>query len=251
MKKKDSEKPRPVRVGEFLPAAMTKKVQRRAAPSLCKVFQGFRQWGIEMLGGAEALVHWRELVEEVAVAGGIEPLVAFDLDLANMFGNVEWPQIRSAISKYFPEAEAWVQWEHADTEEIELPSGGVAYGDRGAGQGDVYGPTKASLATGEAVANARERLTADTKERVIGACDKWIIDDCQAFVKPQIATDRLKSMDAAFASFGGHREIGSESKSVARLLCPPERLHEFAGWSAGYIESTCKVQAGSSPPKVL
>ena len=71
---------------------MTKKVQRRAAPSLRKTFQRFRQWGIEMPGGAEALVHWRGVVEERALAGAIEPMVAFDLDLANMLGRgVEWP----------------------------------------------------------------------------------------------------------------------------------------------------------------
>ena len=58
-------------------------------------------------------------------------------------------------------------------------------------------------------------------------------------------------MDAAFASFGGRREVGSESKSVARLLCPPERAHEFEGWSEGHIAATCQVREASSPPKVL
>ena len=75
-----------------------------------------------MPGGAESLVHWRGVVEELALAGAVEPMVAFDLDLANMFGSVEWPQIRSAIAEYFPEADPWVKWEHLEAEEIELPS---------------------------------------------------------------------------------------------------------------------------------
>ena len=189
LKKKGSVKPRPVRIGEFLRAATAKKVQRRAAPSLRKVFMRLWHWGIEMSGGAEALVHWRGLIEELALAGAIEPLVAFDLDSANMFGSVKWPQIRDAIAKYVPEASAWVKWEHADVEEIELPSGGVAYGDRGDGQGDVFGPTKSSLASGEAVLNARENLATEMNRRSVGACDEWFIDDGQKLVKPHIATE--------------------------------------------------------------
>ena len=82
--------------------ARREKVQRRAASSLRKTFVRFRQWGIEMPGGAEALVHRRGLVEELAISGAIEPLVVFDLDLANMFGSIEWPRIREAIDKHFP-----------------------------------------------------------------------------------------------------------------------------------------------------
>ena len=44
-----------------------------------------------MPSGAEALVHWRGLMEEQAMQGKTPPLVAFDLDLANMFGSAEWP----------------------------------------------------------------------------------------------------------------------------------------------------------------
>ena len=47
------------------------------------------QWGVALPGGAEALVHWRSSVEELALQGKIGPLVVFDLDLKNMFGSVE------------------------------------------------------------------------------------------------------------------------------------------------------------------
>ena len=80
---------------------MAKKVQRSAAPHLRKVFRSFRQWGNEMPGGGEALVHWRGLIEELAMEGSIQPLVAFDLGLANMYGTIEWPKIRDAVSTNF------------------------------------------------------------------------------------------------------------------------------------------------------
>ncbi len=64
-----------------------------------------------MPGGCEALVHWRSAVEEIALSGAIEPLVAFDLDLTNMFGSIEWPEIRAAVDRDFQEASAWLRWQ--------------------------------------------------------------------------------------------------------------------------------------------
>ena len=66
-------------------------------------------------------------------------MVIFDLDPANMFGALEWPKIRAAIDKHFQEASKWFTWAHEKPEEVDLPSGGVAFSDRGAGQGDVFG----------------------------------------------------------------------------------------------------------------
>eukprot|EP00974_Lingulodinium_polyedra_P056749 5458993-Lingulodinium_polyedra.AAC.1 len=136
LKKKGSHKPRPVRVGEFLRAAMAKKVQKKATPKLRKVFSAGRQWGVDMPGGCEALVHWRAQMEAEAIAGRTPPVVVFDLDLANMFGTVERSCIRDALKQHFPEASAWTQWVHEDVEVLDLPQGGVAYTDRGSGQGD-------------------------------------------------------------------------------------------------------------------
>eukprot|EP00959_Pyramimonas_sp_CCMP1952_P386193 8093952-Pyramimonas_sp.AAC.1 len=150
LKKKGSDKPRPVRVGEFLRAAMAKKVQKRAAPKLRAAFAASRQWGVEMPGGCEALVHWRSLVEAEAVAGHIPPVVAFDLDLANMFGTILRERIRGALRRHFPEALHWTQWVHADDELMDLPQGGVAHTDRGSGQGDVFGPAASALTLGDA-----------------------------------------------------------------------------------------------------
>ena len=39
--------------------------------------------------------------------GSLEPLLAADLDLVNMFGNAEWPRIRHSLRMHFLEASVW------------------------------------------------------------------------------------------------------------------------------------------------
>ena len=109
LEKTDSAVPRPIRVGEFLRSSMSQKTLRLAAPRLRKVFRSMHQRGVEMPGGGEALVHWRDVLETLALQGCIPPVVAFDLDLANMFCNIEWPEIRSAVAVHFHEAQHWIE----------------------------------------------------------------------------------------------------------------------------------------------
>ena len=130
---------------------MTKKVQRRGPPNLRRIFRHFHQWSNELPGGCEACVHWRSTVESLARAGELPPVVIFNLDLANMFGTLEWPKILAAIEKHYNEASKWFEWAHRRPEEIELPGDVVAYSDRGAGQGDVFGFTASSLTLGESM----------------------------------------------------------------------------------------------------
>ena len=54
----------------------------------------------------------------------------------------------------------------------------------------------------------------------------------QCFVRPMLFDRWLRALDSALASFGATRgriALGN-AKSSARLLCPPERFHEFSGW---------------------
>ena len=67
-------------------------------------------------------MRWRNTVETLALRGCTPPMVAFDLDLANMLGSIEWPEIRAAVDRHFVEASAWVTWCHAEPE--------AALGDR-------------------------------------------------------------------------------------------------------------------------
>ncbi len=60
-----------------------------------------------MPGACETLVHWRDLVETMALRGQIEPLVGFDLDFQNMFGSVEWPELQAVVNDEMPEAAGW------------------------------------------------------------------------------------------------------------------------------------------------
>ncbi len=87
--------------------------------------------------------------------------------------------------------------------------------------------------------------------RPAGAVDEWFMDDGQAFVQPRLATRWLQSVDRAIAAFGGARARGEDCKSVARLLCPPQRRAEFPGWAAGHIAETCRVLDPAIVPKVL
>ena len=71
-----------------------------------------------MPGWAEARVHWRGTVEELALSGAIDPIVAFDLDLQNMLGSIEWPELCEAVDRDFQEASAWFQGQHSTADEV-------------------------------------------------------------------------------------------------------------------------------------
>ena len=168
--------------------------------------------------------------------------MAADLDLVNMFGNAEWPYIRAALRTHFPEASAWTECQHQCDSVITLPSGRAFSTDRGAEQGDVVGTIQSALVLGD----ARETHLQDffsTPFEQQGFCDEWFVDDGQFFVRP-VPFDRwLRALDSALASFGATRgriALGN-AKSSARLLCPPERIHEFSGWDTAYVRDTVVV----------
>ena len=85
-----------------------------------------------MPGAVEALSHWRVTIEELITTGVLEPMVAADLGLVNMCGNVEWPNIQDALNKHFPEALPWTAWQQSDDCITRLPSGAEVQTDRGA-----------------------------------------------------------------------------------------------------------------------
>jgi len=212
------------------------------------------QWGVEMPGGAEALVHWRGAVETIAKEALIPPVVAFDLDLANMFCNVEWAEIRCAVGKHFDEALKWLEWNHQVKEVVVLPSGEEHLVDRGAGQGDVYGSTSCALALGERMQehSGRFRAVQQLEEASpSGAVEECFIDEGQAFVRLELADVWLQSVDKAISDLGGHRTQGAGCKSHARLLCTEEFAAAHPDWASAYIQQTCKVGKASDAPKVL
>jgi hypothetical protein len=82
LEKKGSCMPRPIKVGEVLRAAAAKRLLRSVGPRLRAHFVGMRQWGVSLPGGAEALAHWRQTVEDAARQGKIDPVVVADLEMA-------------------------------------------------------------------------------------------------------------------------------------------------------------------------
>ena len=61
-------------------------------------------------GGAEALIHERRTVEEVALRDGFGAVAVVDIDLINCFGMFEWPATLDAVGEHLPELEPWLRW---------------------------------------------------------------------------------------------------------------------------------------------
>ena len=95
--RKKNGKPRPIKMGEFLRSAYAKRLVNLSQVHLRTKTLHMHQWGVNLPGACEALCHWRGTIEPLVLNGTIEPLVAADLDLVNMFGNAEWPHIRAAL----------------------------------------------------------------------------------------------------------------------------------------------------------
>ena len=137
------------------------------------------QWGIGVPGACEAMSHWRSTVEELILEGTLPALVAADIDLANMFGNCEWPAIRDAINSEFSEIKAWTDWHHTAPAITVLPSGTELENNRGAEQGDGFG----SLQACSVLAHHRSDWSTtgqpqDAATAIPPACDQWYVDDC-------------------------------------------------------------------------
>ena len=110
--RKKNGKPRPIKMGEFLRSAYAKRLVNLSQVHLRTKTLHVHQWVVNLPGACEALCHWRGTIEPLVLNGTLEPLVAADLDLVNMFGNAEWPHILAALRTHFPEASSWTEWQH-------------------------------------------------------------------------------------------------------------------------------------------
>ena len=61
-----------------------------------------RQFGIAIPGGADALVHFRSVFEDVLQADSGPALAVLDLDLRNAFPSFEWDAIHEAVKEFAP-----------------------------------------------------------------------------------------------------------------------------------------------------
>jgi hypothetical protein len=204
------------------------------------------QWGIAMPGGAEALVHWRDTVEQAARQGTIPAVVIADIDMKNFFNTVEWEAIRSSIQEHLPEASPSVCWEQEEPGTTILANGDEFRFNRGAEQGESLGSTKAALPLGDAIARI-----SDQWEGTPPVCDNWFIDDGALVCAPHAFDTWLQAFDCEIAKIGVSRGSGSDVKSSAKLVCTPEAAVDHIGWDTDYVRNTCKVLGLSSASEYL
>jgi hypothetical protein len=250
--RKKNRAPRPIKMGEFIRSSYAKHLVHKNRAKLRTTLIGMHQWGIGTPGSCEALVHWRSTLEELILAGKLEPMVVPDLDMVNMFGTVEWPSIRDALSEHFSEASPWTAWQHEEPCVTKLPSGATRTTDLGAEQGDVFGSLQSAFALGNG-RRSHFAASSETTDFYQGACDQWYVDDGQAFVNPALFDTWLRAVDRGIASFGATRGTKAEGnvKSSCRLVCPPSRRHEFSGWDTPYVHETTHVLDPDGPASAL
>ena len=151
LKKATGNKPRPIRIGELLRRIIGKHMAHGHRSEFSAVFGSMRQWGVGTPGGCEGLVHFRQLIEQAATDGAIDPVVCLDLDLENCFCTVEWHQMRLDVASRVPTLLPWLQWAHGAAAEVVLPSQAEVHIDRGAEQGEPLVSAYASVGIGGGV----------------------------------------------------------------------------------------------------
>ena len=199
------------------------------------------------LGACEGLRHWRGTIEPLAADGTIEKLVASDLDLVNMLSNAEWPRIRLALRTHFPFASAI-----KPTSSPPSSTGATSATNWGAEQGGVLGTIQSALVLGQAREAHLDAFLSNTIEDK-GVCDEWFVDDGQVFARPSSLPPSYEpwmlplppSVPPGLCAAHGN------VKRSARLLCPPERQHEFQRWDTPYVHDTVDVLAPAAGTTAL
>ena len=200
LKKKDGDKPRPIRIGEVIKRIASKRAVRADRQTIETKMREMRQWGVGTPGGCEALVHFRNLVEHAATSGSIEPLVCLDTELENCFCTLEWENMRADLEQHLPSILPWVAWQQQETAAVVLPCGEEVRVDRGAEQGEPLGSAETAVMIGCASLEAHQEMAGDGPHRNLetqhldqasGVVEQRCIDDCQIFVRPLLADCRL------------------------------------------------------------
>ena len=106
LKKKSGKTPRPIRIGELWRRVIAKRLVNDTRTHVRQLCFKFRQFGVAFPGGAEILIHFRKMVEELGIDAE-SPLAVLDLDLANAFPSFEWTAIRDAAAEFAPELLPW------------------------------------------------------------------------------------------------------------------------------------------------
>ena len=105
---------------------MCKGIVHAHKEATTKLMLSLRQFGVSLPGGAEALIHFRKVTEQLLQSSTVAEILAIlDIDLVNAFPSFEWEAIREGLAEYMPGILPWTQWCHETSATVFLPSGGV------------------------------------------------------------------------------------------------------------------------------
>ena len=254
IKKKKGPAPRPIRVGELWRRVIAKGITSDHKSRIQSFMLKLRQMGVAIPGGAEALIHLRAVAEEVMSSA--DAVAILDLDFKNAFPSFEWCSIRESVANHFPSILPWCAWCHAQPSVVYLPSGGVAFVDRGAEQGDPLGSLYCALVLADVASRTRAAMTQELQNEGIQCnapfLDAWYMDDGEVFCKPAFVELFLRILDLEAAKVGATRGSGPDVKSTARLCGSTSSIDAIGDtWVSDYIRRTCKVGRPNVPVEVL
>ena len=251
LEKPDTDTPRPIRAGEWLRKVVGKAGLFRHRKAIVKLMVSLGQYGVAIPGGAEALFHAGDAVEQLAATGDMGPIAVIDVDLVNCFGSLEWPAIMEAYDSMLPEMSAWERRITDEACEATLACGDRVKVGRGAGQGEPDGPLKASVTLGFATRKAKDMPNSPLASESV---DAWFLDDGRIVTRPLKVDGILRSLDPCLAGAGatrGSRSTHAKIESTVRIFCPPNRANEIAGWDTAYVRETCNIVPLDEPIKYV
>ena len=111
--------------------------------------------------------------------GVADVVMSVDVAFKNAFPSLEWDAIREAVGADLPALSPWTHWCHARPARVVLPSGVELSVDRGAEQGDPFGPFYCVLVLARVAACVRARLGDE-----VPFFDACYLDDGQLVCKP-------------------------------------------------------------------
>ena len=238
--RKKNGKPRPIKMGEFLRSAYAKRLVNLSQVHLRTKTLHMHQWGVNLPGACEALCHWRGTIEPLVLNGTLEPLVAADLDLtclATLSGPTSEPLCVLTFPRPLPGLSGSISLTPLPLCPLAVSFPLIAALNRA-----MFLAPSSALVLGDArESHLQDFLSTPFEQK--GVCDECFVDDGQCFVRPMLFDRWLRALDSAVASFGATRgriALGNV-KSSARLLCPPERFHEFSGWDTAPVCDTVVV----------
>ena len=203
-------KVRPIQMGEFLRKVISKRILAAARGGIDAAVLGARQWGVGADGGAEGIIHADLAVERIFANGELpHALAKVQVDAENCFGRLEWADIREEVLKEVPELGPVVAWKHRRVSYVEQPGTPPQVKDRGAEQGDTFGPAETGVAL---AALGRKTRRAVHAKQVTGELPWATPDGAQATAHFRevearvLERDRKQPIERAALNEAGSRE---------------------------------------------